>query len=30
MSGKKLGASFIRVFSGQSIPKGSTYEKVLE
>ncbi len=28
--GQKLGASFIRVFSGKSIPKDSTYEKVLE
>jgi len=28
--GQKLGASFIRVFSGPSIPKDSTYEKVLE
>jgi sugar phosphate isomerase/epimerase len=28
--GEKLGASFIRVFSGPSIPKGSTFEGVLE
>src|SRR5215470_11184654 len=28
--GQKLGASFIRVFSGPSIPKDSSYEKVLE
>lgn len=28
--GQKLGASVVRVFSGPSIPKGSTYEKVLE
>jgi sugar phosphate isomerase/epimerase len=29
-AGQKLGASFIRVFSGPSIPKDSSYEKVLE
>jgi len=28
--GEKLGASFIRVFSGPSIPSGSSFEKVLE
>ena len=28
--GQKLGASVVRVFSGPSIPKGFTYEKVLE
>jgi len=28
--GQKLGASFIRVFSGPSIPKDSSFEKVLE
>jgi sugar phosphate isomerase/epimerase len=28
--GQKLGASVVRVFSGPGIPKGSTYEKVLE
>lgn len=28
--GQKLGASFIRVFSGRSIPKDSSFEKVLE
>jgi sugar phosphate isomerase/epimerase len=28
--GQKLGASFIRVFSGPSIPKDSTYSQVLE
>jgi sugar phosphate isomerase/epimerase len=28
--GHKLGASVVRVFSGPAIPKGSTYEKVLE
>ena len=27
---EKLGASFVRVFSGPSIPKDSTYEKVLQ
>lgn len=27
---QKLGASFVRVFSGPSIPNGSTFEKVLE
>ena len=26
----KLGASFVRVFSGPAIPNGSTYEKVLQ
>jgi sugar phosphate isomerase/epimerase len=26
----KLGASFVRVFSGPSIPNGSTYDKVLQ
>lgn len=28
--GEKLGASFIRVFSGPSIPKDSSFDKVLE
>jgi sugar phosphate isomerase/epimerase len=28
--GQKLGASVVRVFSGPGIPKGSTFEKVLE
>jgi sugar phosphate isomerase/epimerase len=28
--GQKLGATFIRVFSGPSIPNGSSFEKVLE
>jgi len=28
--GEKLGATFIRVFSGPDIPKGSTYDKVLQ
>src|SRR4029450_2166720 len=27
---EKLGASFVRVFSGPSIPKDSTYDKVLQ
>jgi sugar phosphate isomerase/epimerase len=29
-AGQKMGASFIRVFSGPAIPNGSTYEKVLQ
>src|SRR5258708_2307831 len=29
-AGQKMGASFIRVFSGPTIPSGSTYEKVLQ
>jgi sugar phosphate isomerase/epimerase len=28
--GEKLGATFVRVFSGPDIPKNSTYEKVLQ
>jgi sugar phosphate isomerase/epimerase len=28
--GEKLGATFVRVFSGPDIPKSSTYEKVLQ
>jgi len=28
--GEKLGATFVRVFSGIEIPKGTTYDKVLE
>jgi sugar phosphate isomerase/epimerase len=28
--GQKLGASFVRVFSGPSVPNGSSFEKVLQ
>src|SRR5207245_4398347 len=29
-AGEKLGASFVRVFSGPDMPKGSTFDKVLQ